>query len=151
MAVEGVMMRDGNSVAGADLSNTAALAGPSGRGSSRGQQSTWLTAPFCCRRARMAHLRHSANKPKLGEAAMFASRYLEGVYGATVCRRSFLTTDASGRLVTATTGHWLARRRSARAAGDIQTVLVLRRASSPPVSTWLVAVSDRLSYYQPRK
>lgn len=136
MAVEGVMVRDGNSVAGADFSNTAGLAGPSGSGQF-----------LCVRRSSAADrtilLAASAgaaidgilqNKPKAGEAAdVCYSGISKVVYGGTVAANDVLKNDSSGRLVTASTGNiGVAKAIVAGVLGDVATVEVYPTPISAP-------------------
>lgn len=128
MAVEGVMVRDGNSVAGADMSNTAALAGPGGSGQFLAvKQSTAADRTVLMTGANVDVYGILQNKPKSGEAAdVCISGISKAVYGATVVAGAFLTSDASSRLVTATTGQLAcAKAISAGVVGDVQTVEVL--------------------------
>jgi hypothetical protein len=132
MAVEGVMVRDGNSVAGADFSNTAALAGPNGSGQ-------FLAVKQSLVADRTVLLQVAAgtgevygilqNKPRLGEAAdVCISGISKAVYGGTVAAGDNLMTDTSGRLITATTGgtKWVvAKAIVAGVLGDIGTVEVM--------------------------
>lgn len=107
MSTEGVMLRDGNSVAGANLSKTAGLAGPNGSGQfllvklSTAADRTYL-------RVNGANARADGilqNAPAQGEAAdVCFVGVSKAVYGGTVAAADYLTSDASGRLVTATTG-----------------------------------------------
>jgi hypothetical protein len=130
MAVEGVMIRDGNSVAGQDLSNTAGLAGPNGSGQ-------FLAVKQSTAADRTVLLANAANtdvygilqnKPKQGEAAdVCYSGISKAVFGGTVTAKDFLTTDSSGRLVTATTGQLAcAKAIVAGVLSDVGTVEVLQ-------------------------
>lgn len=136
MAVEGVMVRDGNSVAGADFSNTAGLAGPSGSGQF-----------LCVKRSTAADrtilLQASAgaavdgilqNKPKAGEAAdVCYSGITKAVYGGTIAANDILKNDASGRLVVAATGNiGVAKAIVAGVLGDVGTVEVFPTSMSAP-------------------
>ncbi len=128
MAVEGDMIRDGNSVAGADLSNTAALAGPGGSAQFLAVKRS-TAADRTILAVGTANLRCAGilqNKPKLNEAAdVCIAGISKAVYGGTVTANDYLTTDSSGRLVTATTGQLAcAQAITAGALGDVQTVEV---------------------------
>lgn len=129
MAVEGVQINDGTVVSGADLSNTGGLAGPGGSGQ-------FLAVKLSTAADRTILLQNAANsdiygilqnKPKSGEAGNVCTYgQSKAVYGATVTAGVFLTTDSSGRLVTATTGQLAcAKSITAGVVGDIQTVEVL--------------------------
>lgn len=128
MAVEGVMVRDGNCVAAQDFSNTAALAGPNGSGQFLAvKQSTVADRSILIAGANADIYGILQNKPKNGEAGdVCISGLSKAVYGATIVAAAFLTTDASGRLVTATTGQLAAAKAIvAGVLGDIGTVEVL--------------------------
>lgn len=130
MAVEGVMIREGTYVAGANFSNTAGLAGPGGSGQ-------FLAVKQSTAADRTVLLGNTAgtidilgilqNKPVSGDAAdICILGTTKAVYGGTVVAGAFLTTDASGRLVTATTGQLAcAKAVTAGVIGDVQTVEML--------------------------
>lgn len=129
MAVEGVMQRDGNCVAGQNLSNTAGLAGPGGSGQ-------FLAMKLSTAADRTILLQNAANadvygilqnKPVSGDAGdVCFSGVSKVVYGATVAANAFLTTDSSGRLVTATTGQLAcAKAIVAGVIGDVATAEIL--------------------------
>lgn len=107
MADEGVLLHDGNVFAGEDLSNTAALQGPNGSGQFLATKVS-TAADYTILGQRSANARVYGvlqNKPKSGEAADVGyDGVSKAVYGGTVTRGDYLTTDSSGRLVTATTG-----------------------------------------------
>lgn len=137
MAVEGVMVRDGNSVAGADMSNTAALAGPGGSGQFLAvKQSTAADRTVLMAGANTAFAYGILqNKPKSGEAAdVCISGISKAVYGGTVTAGDWLTTDSSSRLITTTTGGQFAMAKaiSAGVVGDVQTVEVLPATHTLP-------------------
>lgn len=128
MAVEGVMVRDGNVVAAQDFSNTAALAGPNGSGQFLAVKlSTVADRSLLIAGANTDIYGILQNKPKSGEAGdVCLSGVSKAVFGATIVAAAFLTTDASGRLVTATTGQLAcAKAIVAGVLGDIGTVEVL--------------------------
>lgn len=126
MAVEGVMLCDGNGVAGANFSKTAGLAGPNGTGQfllmklSTAADRTYL-------RVNGANARADGilqNSPAQGEAANVAFLGIsKAVYGGTVAAGDYLTSDSSGRLVTATTGQLAcAKALVAGVVSDVATV-----------------------------
>lgn len=129
MAVEGVMIRDGNCTAGANLSKTAALAGPNGSGQFLAMKlSTVADRTILRQNAANADVYGILqNAPLSGEAGdVCVMGISKAVYGATVAAGDFLTTDASSRLVTATTGQLAcAKALTAGVVSDVQTVLVL--------------------------
>jgi hypothetical protein len=130
MAVEGVMIRDGNCIAAQDFSNTGGLAGPNGSGqflavklSSAADRSILLaTSPTTSDVYGILQ-----NKPKLGDAGdVCYSGISKAVYGGTVVAGNLLTVDASGRLVAAATGNWVtAKAIVAGVLGDVATVEVV--------------------------
>lgn len=137
MSTEGVMLRDGNSIAGANFSKTAGLAGPNG------------SAQFLCMKlstvADRTYLRVSAanalsidgilqNAPISGDAAdVCFSGVSKAVFGGTVAAGDYMATDASGRLVTATTGqNAVARAMMAGVVSDIATVRILNATIVAP-------------------
>lgn len=107
MAVEGVMLRTGFVAAGENLSNTAGLAGPSGSGQFLAMKYS-TAADLTILRQGSANGRIAGilqNKPAIGEPADICFEGVSKVvFGGTVTRGDYLTTDTSGRLVTATTG-----------------------------------------------
>lgn len=129
MAVEGVMVRDGNCVAGQDFSNTAALAGPNGSGQFLAViQSAAADRTILIAGANAASVYGILqNKPRSGEAGdVCYSGISKAVFGATIAANAFLTTDSSGRMVTATTGQIAcAKAIVAGVLGDVGTVEVL--------------------------
>lgn len=129
MSTEGVMLRDGNGVAGANFSKTAALAGPNG-------SAQFLAVKYSTAADRTYLLVAGANArsdgilqnaPVLGDSCDVAfSGICKAVLGGTVASGDFLTTDASARLVTATIGQLAcAKALMAGVVGDIATVRVL--------------------------
>lgn len=128
MSVEGTMLVDGNGVAGANFSNAAALAGENGSG-------MFLAVKLSTVADRTYLLQTAANgrsdgilqnNPVSGDACNVCyAGICKAVLGGTVAAGDFLTTDTSGRLVTATTGQLAcAKAMMAGAVGDIATVKV---------------------------
>jgi hypothetical protein len=129
MATEGVMLRDGNSFAGANFSKTAALAGPNGSAQflavkmSTAADNTYLLVAGANARADGI----LQNAPVSGDSAdvCFAGE-CKAVLGGTVAAGDYLTTDGSARLVTATTGQLAcAKAKVAGVIGDIARVRFL--------------------------
>lgn len=136
MSTEGVMLRDGNSVAGANLSKTAGLAGPNGSGQFLAMKLS-TAADRTYLRVAAANARIDGilqNAPTQGEAAdVCFSGISKAVYGGTVAAGDFLTTDTSGRLVTAATGELAgAKAFMAGVVGDVATVRVLPSTQVAP-------------------
>lgn len=107
MAVEGPLVRVGWMVAGENLSNTAGLQGPNGSGMFLAvKQSTAADATILGQRSANARVYGILqNNPVSGVAAdVGISGPSKAVYGGTVTRDDYVTTDSSGRMVTATTG-----------------------------------------------
>lgn len=129
MSTEGVMLRDGNSVAGANFSKTAGLAGPNGSAMflavklSTAADRTYLLVAGA--NARIDGILQNA--PVQGDSADVAfDGICKAVLGGTVAAGDFLTTDASARLVTAATGQLAcAKAMMAGVVSDIATVRIL--------------------------
>jgi hypothetical protein len=128
MSTEGVMLRDGNSIAGANFSKTAGLAGPNG-------SAQFLAVKFSTAADRTYLLVAGANArsdgilqnaPVSGDSCdVCFEGECKAVYGGTVAAGDYLTTDSSARLVTATTGQLaIAKAKMAGALGDIASVRV---------------------------
>lgn len=107
MAVEGPMVLIGFCSAGENLSNTASLAGPNGSGQFLAMKLS-TAADLTILRQGSANARVFGilqNNPVSGGMANVAiSGPSKAVYGGTVTRGDYVTTDSSGRMVTATTG-----------------------------------------------
>lgn len=128
MSTEAVMLRDGNGVAGANFSKTAALAGPNGSGQFLAVKfSTAADRTYLLCGANQASDGILQNAPVSGDACdVCFEGFCKAVYGATVAAGDFLTTDSSGRLVTATSGQIaIAKAYTAGVVGDIASVKVL--------------------------
>lgn len=107
MAVEGQSLSVGFVAAGENLSNTAGLAGPNGSGQFLAVKLS-TAADMTILGQRSANARVFGilqNNPALGSAAnVQTAGPSKAVYGGTVTRDDYVTTDSSGRFVTATTG-----------------------------------------------
>ena len=126
MSTEGVMLRDGNGFAGANFSKTAGLAGPNGSAQFLAVKFS-TAADFTYLLVAGANARSDGilqNAPVSGDACDVAfDGECKAVLGGTVAAGDFLTTDASARLVTATTGQLAcAKAKQAGVVGDIARV-----------------------------
>lgn len=136
MSVEGVMLRDGNSVAGANFSKTAGLAGPNGSGQFLAMKLS-TAADRTYLRVAAANARIDGilqNAPVAGDACDVAfDGFCKATYGGTVTAGDYLTTDSSGRLVTAATGELAgAKAIVAGVVSDIGTVKLLNGTTIAP-------------------
>jgi hypothetical protein len=128
MAVEGPGLNLGYALAGDDFSSAAALDGPGGTGQFLAvvQSSTAdLTMKLAGANVPIAGI--IQNTPTIGQAADV--RFLGGskiVAGATITAGDVLMTDANGRGITHTTGHWAVgiALNNAAAAGVIIEALI---------------------------